>query len=462
MSADDSSVDPLFETLLDHLRGELEESQLATLRAATLLFSPEKVQLVFENRFARDRFEKLGLEAEIRRFLVDRGEHRRFQLGVSRTPRKPRREPEGDLQQGLLAFDSAAPAASLVPPPNLNPGYTFASFVVGDSNRLPHAVCQAVAESPGGLDMNPVFLYGGVGLGKTHLMQAVGHSLYERDPSVRIRYVTSEVFANEFIEALQKKDTTRFRERHRNLDLLLIDDIQFFARMEETQKEFFHTFNELYQAGKQIFLTSDRSPKQLQGLEERLVSRFEGGTVQDIRPPNLEMRIGILRNWCRDAGLRAEDGALERLAAAVRSNIRRLRGAFQKTRALVSLEGRSVDLALVDEVAEEYGEGDTTERKLDVATIQELVAEYFRISLEDLTSKRRTKAIVRPRQVAMFLAYENTEETYEGIASAFGKKDHTTVMHACDKIRELIEEDAELEQSLRTLRGRLRDFSRHG
>jgi chromosomal replication initiator protein len=330
------------------------------------------------------------------------------------------------------------------------------NFVVGGGNRLAYAICEAVSEQPG-TAYNPVFLYGGVGLGKTHLMQAVGHVVSQRDPLARVHYISSEAFLNDYVRALSRKDLPGFRQVMRRMDVLLIDDVQFFEQTDKLQEEFFHTFNELYQAGKQIILTSDRSPKQLSGLQERLVSRFESGVVCDIKPPNVETRIAILLRLAERAGLSATPGALEVLAERIRSNIRLLEGAFAQVQALCSLQKTQIESSIVEEVVREYGAGQEEEvRAISVPLIQELVGEYYNVTVEDLRGRKRTKPIVVPRQIAMFLSQELTEETLAAIAKAFQKKDHTTVMHACEKIRKLLVEDRELEQALRVLRGRIR------
>jgi len=457
-------LEDLWNRVLARLAEEVPSSQHAYLKDATLAATEaEELDLLLPNRFAKSAIQKHRLELRIQAALEEEGASRPLRLAIRRRPRKRRQEPDPD--QGTLGFDlpsqatTSGPPARPEPPPlpsNLNPKYTLENFVVGDGNKLAHAVCEAVASSPGSA-YNPVFLYGGVGLGKTHLMQAVGHAMLAGHERARVRYATSEVFSNEYIEAVRGNSIPRFRERHRSLDLLLIDDVQFFGGKEGLQQEFFNTFNELYQAGKQIILTSDRSPKQLSNLEERLVSRFESGVVTDIKPPNVETRVAILRRLAEAANLVALPGALEVLAERVRSNIRALEGAFAKVQALCSLNRSPIEPAIVEEVVQEYADaGGAPVRRVDVPLIQELVAEYFKLTVEDLKGRRRTKAVVLPRQLAMFLAHELTDLTLENIARAFSKKDHTTVMHACEKIRNQVNGDAELDQALRVLRSRVR------
>lgn len=417
------------------------------------------LELEFPDRFVRDAVEKHRLDGLIRQALEAEGEPRPLKLRVRS---KARRKDQGsDPAQNRLDFlVEPAPGRSGAElpafPVNLNPKYTLRSFVVGEGNRIAYTICETVAQSPGKV-YNPVFIYGGVGLGKTHLMQAVGHAMLDVNPRARVRYVPSEVFTNEYIQAIKEKTTEQFRKSHRELDLLLIDDVQFFGNKEGLQEEFFHTFNEYYQAGKQIILTSDRSPKQLAGMQERLVSRFEQGLVTDVRAPNVETRTAILLNLAQSAGLSFGAGTLELLAERIRSNVRILEGAFNKVLVLCSIQRQPVTREIIEEVLREHG-GEPVEAKrtIDLALIQELVAEYYRITVADLKGRRRTQDVVLPRQVGMFLAHELTEETLESVAKAFGKKDHTTAIHALAKVRSMIGKSPDLDTALRVLRKRLK------
>ncbi len=374
------NMQKLWSRVLKKLSDEVPSSQLdAYLKIATFGIHPDGThfELRLPDRFSLAAVEKHHLDTRIRETLKAEGSELPLKLVLVRASRKKR--VEVDPNQVSLPFDRpvgtvSAPPKPAGPRPNLNPKYEMDSFVVGNGNKLAHAICEAVAESPG-TAYNPVFLCGGVGLGKTHLMQAVGHRMLARDPSYRVRYVPGEVFSNDYIRAVMAKRTTQFREQHRRLDLLLIDDVQFFGGKEGLQEEFFHTFNELYQSGKQIILTSDRSPKQLEDLQERLVSRFESGVVTDVKPPNVETRIAILYQLAEKAGLETAPGTMEMLAERIRENIRMLEGAFYKVQALCSLHRSKVNLSLIQEVVEEYGSNAEAKRQIDIPLIQEMVGE---------------------------------------------------------------------------------------
>ena len=319
--------------------------------------------------------------------------------------------------------------------PPLNPKYTFESFVVGPSNRFAHAAALAVAESPAKA-YNPLFIYGGVGLGKTHLMQAIGRFLVEQNPDCRILYVSSEQFTNQLIQAIQTRTTAKFREKYRTGDALLIDDIQFIAGKESTQEEFFHTFNALYDSHKQIVVTSDRSPKDIPMLEERLVSRFAWGLVTDIQPPDIETRIAILRNKAERESCFVPDEVIGFVAENFKLNIRELEGALIRVVASSSLMNQPVSLMLAKDVLKDLLV--ESQKKLSIEHIQESVADYFQIRPSDFKTKKRTKSIVFPRQIAMFLCRELTGHSLPEIGSFFGGRDHTTVLYACAKIQKEI------------------------
>lgn len=314
-----------------------------------------------------------------------------------------------------------------------NPRYTFDSFVVGPSNRFAHAASMAVAESPARA-YNPLFIYGGVGLGKTHLMQAIGQFHLRRNPSLKILYISSERFTNQLITAIQNRTTLSFREKYRNLDVLLIDDVHFIAGKEATQEEFFHTFNALYDAHKQIVLSSDRPPKEIQALEERLVSRFEWGLVTDIQKPDLETRIAILRKKVEVSHVFFPEEAILFIAERVISNIRELEGALMRVVAYSSVFEKEITPELAKEVLKEMLLEE--ERRITIDLIQKKVAEHFDVRLQDMKIKRRSRAIVYPRQIAMYLARELTDHSLPEIGEFFGGRDHTTVLHAHSRIRE--------------------------
>jgi len=319
----------------------------------------------------------------------------------------------------------------------LNPKYTFESFVEGSSNRFARAASLAVADSPAKA-YNPLFIYGGVGLGKTHLMHAIGQRVFLKNPRAKILYISSEEFTNQLINGIQTRTTVKFREKYRSVDILLIDDIQFIAGKDSTQEEFFHTFNALYDAHKQIVVSSDRPPKEIQSLEERLVSRFEWGLVTDIQPPDFETRIAILKTKSEKETIALPEDVFYFLGEKIKSNIRELEGALIRVVAYAKLVEKDVSVDLVKEVLKDMIlEG---ERKITIDAIQKKVSEYFDIKLSDMRAKKRSKAIAYPRQVAMYIARHLTEYSLPEIGEFFGGRDHTTVIHACDKIETDIKE----------------------
>lgn len=322
----------------------------------------------------------------------------------------------------------------------LNPRYTFKNFVVGGNNRMAHAAALAVAEKPARA-YNPLFVYGGVGLGKTHIMQAIGNSILAARDDLRVWYTSAENFMNEMILAIKEANTIAFRNKYRGMDLLLIDDIQFIAGKETTQEEFFHTFNTLYDAHKQIVLTSDRPPKALIDLEERLVSRFEWGLVTDIQPPDFETRVAILRKKADDDGLKIEDEVFHMIADGVKSNIRELEGSLVKLVAASSVQGAPITPELARENLKDIFKPPA--RTISAEDIKRVVARHFKIAPETLIGRRRTSAIALPRQVAMYLARLLTSMSLADIGTAFGNRDHTTVIHACEKVGEMIRTDTE-------------------
>ncbi len=326
----------------------------------------------------------------------------------------------------------------------LNPKYTFDTFVVGTNNHFAHAAALAVAQAPA-KSYNPLFLYGGVGLGKTHLLHAIAHHVIAHKKGARAAYVSSEKFTNEYIDAIQHNSLAKFRKKYRQTDVLLIDDIQFLSGKERIQEEFFHTFNALHEAHKQIVLTCDRPAAEIQNLEHRLVSRFEWGLVTDLQPPDIETRVAILRKKQRTMGIELPDEILNFLATRIRANIRRLEGALIRVASYAALTGKrmSTDLAesLLRDVLNEEGR-----YAISIDTIQKKVAEHFDIRLADMTSKRRPENIAFPRQIAMFLARHLTESSLSTIGDAFGGRDHGTVLHACRLVKDRMEVDASVRQ----------------
>ncbi len=325
-------------------------------------------------------------------------------------------------------------------PSSFNPKYSFSSFVIGHSNRLAHAAALAVAESPARA-YNPLFIYGGVGLGKTHLMQSIGRDCLEKKPHLNVLYISSEKFTNQLISAIQNRTTLPFREKYRSVDVLLIDDIQFLAGKESTQEEFFHTFNTLYDAHKQVVISCDRAPKEIPTLEERLVSRFEWGLVADVQSPDIETRIAILRKKTENENLIIPDEVTYFIADKIKSNIRELEGAMIRVIAYASLINREINLDLTQEVLKNTLKKDV-EKDINVDLIQRKVADYFDIRLADMKSKGRNRSIVHPRQIAMYLSRNLTDLSLPEIGGCFGGRDHTTVIYACDKIQKQLKEKA--------------------
>ncbi|MCA1583922.1 MAG: chromosomal replication initiator protein DnaA [Acidobacteria bacterium] len=326
------------------------------------------------------------------------------------------------------------PAASINTPAGLNPRYTFDTFIVGPSNQFAHAACRAVAEAPS-RSYNPLFIYGGVGLGKTHLMHAIGHYVLLHDRSLRLTYISSERFMNEMINAVRYDRIMEFRERYRSVDVLLVDDIQFVSGKEGTQNEFFHTFNALHDAQKQIVISSDRPPHEIPALEERLRSRFEWGLIADIQSPDIETKIAILKKKAEGEAVPLPDNVAMYIASRIKSNIRELEGSLIRLIAYASLTGHSLSLDLAQEVLRNVL--DHEERAVTIEQIQKFVAEYYQLKLVDLKSRNNSKSIAMPRQVAMYLCKQLTHASLPEIGRSFGGKHHSTVIHSIKKVEEL-------------------------
>jgi chromosomal replication initiator protein len=337
----------------------------------------------------------------------------------------------------------------------INPKYTFDSFVIGSSNRFAHAAALAVAEAPAQA-YNPLFIYGHTGLGKTHLLHAIANFVTDHGGGLTCRYVTSETFMNDFINSLRDKRIEGFKQRYRTYDVLLIDDVQFFEHKERIQEEFFHTFNSLYEAGRQIVMSSDRPPRDISTLEERLRSRFEWGLITDIQPPDLETRIAILRKKVKADQIEIRDPELlTYIASRVSTNIRELEGALTRVVAFASLTGRSLSVELAQDVLKDvFPQGDSVQ--ISIERIQELVCERFGVTHDELTGDRRSQNIVYPRQVAMYLSRELTDSSLPKIGKEFGGRDHTTVIHATSKIARLIREDRSVYNLVQELTARVR------
>ena len=335
----------------------------------------------------------------------------------------------------------------------LNPKYTFDTFVIGHSNRFAHAAALAVAEAPAHA-YNPLFIYGGVGLGKTHLMHAIGHFVLQQNSSLKVLYVSSEKFTNELINAIKDDKNEEFRSKYRNIDILLIDDIQFIAGKERTQEEFFHTFNALYEANKQIILSSDKSPKEIVTLEDRLRSRFEWGLIADMQAPDIETRIAILRKKAQLENLDVPNDIMVFIAEKIASNIRELEGALNRVIAYSSLTENEITVDLATEALKDILSTNKV-RAINCNTIQDAVARYFDIRPDDFKSKKRSRDIAFPRQIAMFLCRELTDMSLPKIGQAFGGRDHTTVIHACEKIVEEFKTNTETKRAINELKKNL-------
>ncbi|TSD05942.1 MAG: chromosomal replication initiator protein [Parcubacteria group bacterium Athens0714_12] len=335
----------------------------------------------------------------------------------------------------------------------LNPQYSFSRFVVGKNNELAHAACQHVAKSPGE-KYNPLFIYSGVGLGKTHLMQAVGHQIIEKFRKKKILYASCEKFTNDYIQAVREGNAKEFKNLYRNVDLLLIDDIQFMTGKEGTQEEFFHTFNELHQKNKQIVITSDRPPKAIPGLEERLSSRFGWGMITDISKPDLEMRTAIFRSKCQEKNYALTEDIANYVASYIQNNIRELEGALNKIIAFHELNNTipTIDSvkAIISNLISQPRQGATTPRQLI-----KLISEFYEIKLEDLLGVRRTKTLALPRQIAMYLLRTELNTSYPAIGQELGNRDHTTAIHACNKIKKEIENESRIKQDIEMIKQRL-------
>jgi len=376
-----------------------------------------------------------------------------FKVGASRplVPALPGAEP-GAVRASIVV-EPAGPRTGEIVELDFNPKNTFEAFVVGSNNNFAHAAALAVAQAPG-RSYNPLFLYGGVGLGKTHLLHAIGHYVDTHKKGARVAYISSEKFTNEYIDGIQNNQLAKFRKKYRQTDVLLIDDIQFLAGKERIQEEFFHTFNALHEARRQIVLTCDRPASEIQNLEHRLVSRFEWGLVTDLQPPDVEMRLAILRKKAQLMGVELTEEIMGFLANRIRTNVRRLEGALIRVAAFASLSGKPLSIEVVEGLLREilHEEGRTS---VNVEIIQKKVAEHFDIRLADMTSKRRPENIAFPRQIAMYLARGMTGNSLSVIGEAFGGRDHGTVLHACRLVKDRMEVDANVRQAVQYLEKQL-------
>ncbi len=339
---------------------------------------------------------------------------------------------------------------------NLNPKYRFDNFVIGNSNKFAHSAALAVAESPGDA-YNPLYLYGGSGLGKTHLMHSIGHFILDNNPNMKVLYVTSETFTNEVIQAIRSSNNSNMneiREKYRSVDVLLVDDVQYIIGKEATQQEFFNTFNELHSSGKQIIISSDKPPKEMETLEERFRTRFEWGLIADIQEPDYETRMAILKTYAENFGKEIDDSVFEYIAENVTTNIRELEGAFNKLIAFSRLHKVPVNMDITEEALKDIVNPNVS-KEVTPENIISIVAEHFNLTSDDITSKRRTNELVIPRQICMYLCKELTQEPFQDIAKALKKKDHTTVMHGVKKISEDIKVDKSLANTIEIIKKKI-------
>jgi chromosomal replication initiator protein len=434
-------LEELWAKLLDSLERMLPSSVLDNwIRPCRLVaVEGDHLRLGAPNKFSRDWVAQNYLDALHQAARECLGGHPRITLVVDAEGPAPEPAAPPRVER------ASGPGGSV---DGLNPRYTFDSFVVGSSNQFAQAACQAVAELPSRA-YNPLFIYGGVGLGKTHLLHAVGHQSARLFAGMSVAYLSSERFTNELINAIRYDRTAEFRARYRTIDLLLIDDIQFISGKERTQEEFFHTFNDLYESRKQIIVSSDSSPKDIPEIEERLRSRFEWGLIADIQPPDFETRVAIIKKKAALERVRLGDDVAYLIASRIKSNIRELEGSLTRMIAFCALTGREMSVDLAQEVLGElWGE---EEKIITIDQIQRRVCDFFGVKLSDLKAKTRTKAIAFPRQVAMYLARQMTHSSLSEIGRAFGGKDHTTVLHAVDKIQTLLQEDPKLRKTTDSL-----------
>ena len=408
---------------------------------------------------AKDKSLTFGVPNNIYQFWIESNYMPALQTAILTTFGSPRSvkfcSPSGPGTQTSLADstplkevlqDSSSNPKPGTTVPGLNPRNTFESFVVGPNNEIAHAASLAVAQAPA-RTYNPLFVYGGVGLGKTHLMQAIGQYVWAKKKNVKVIYVSSELFINEFIDAIQHSNLVKFRKRYRQADLLLIDDIQFLGGKERSQEEFFHTFNTLFDGHKQIVLSSDRPASEIANLEHRLVSRFEWGLTAELQPPDIETRLAILRKKADSMQIKLRDDILQFLASRIRTNVRRLEGALMRVASFASLSGKELTQEAIEHLLKDILQ-EEGRHSITIEQIQRRVAEHFDVRVADMTSKRRPASIAFPRQVAMFLARELTKASLNEIGDAFGGRDHGTVLHACKLVKKRMAEQDNLRQTI--------------
>ena len=455
----ETRADDLWNAIAGRLRDTLTETTYDTWfgQARPHSYSGDRLVVEVPNDFTRDWIEGHFLDVVARAAGDTATSGAVVTFAVSERP-VSRPAPQRQAPEAPSRESQAALPTRETPEAELNAKYTFDLFVIGSSNRFAHAAALAVAEAPAQA-YNPLFIYGGTGLGKTHLLQAIGHYVRQHSRRLTTRYVTSEAFMNEFIDAVRDRGARieGFKRRYRNYDVLLVDDIQFIEGKERIQEEFFHTFNSLYEGGAQIIISSDRPPREIATLEERLRSRFEWGLLTDIQAPDLETRIAILRKRVETEGIAIDDPeVLTFIASRVSANIRELEGALTRVVAFSSLTDRSLTVELAEDVLRDvYPQGEAAP-EVTIARIQEAVSHRFGVTLDELVSPRRSQAVAYPRQVAMYLSRELTDSSLPRIGKEFGGRDHTTVIHAKDKITRLIREDRSVYNLVQELTARIK------
>lgn len=437
----------VWKSCLEQLEGELSPQQFNTwIRPLQAIEQNDSLQLLAPNRFVLDWINEKYLQ-RIEELLQGHNGSGNLTLSLevgSQTPNNIKRPTKQQTTVNQINTAKQAPKHSS----NLNRNFTFNSFVEGKSNQLARAASMQAAENPG-LAYNPLFIYGGVGLGKTHIMHAIGHAIEEQKPGANIAYLHSERFVADMVKALQHNAINEFKRYYRSLDVLLIDDIQFFAGKERSQEEFFHTFNALLEGQHQIVLTCDRYPKEVTGLEERLKSRFGWGLTVAIEPPELETRVAIIKTKAEQNSITLPDEVAFFIAKRFRSNVRELEGALNRVMANSNLTGQPITLEFCQTALRDLLL--LQDKQVTLENIQKIIAEYYKIRVADILSKRRSRSVARPRQVAMALAKELTNHSLPEIGDAFGGRDHTTVLHACRKIAELRQADTKIEEDYKNL-----------
>jgi chromosomal replication initiator protein len=436
---------PVWKKCLERLEEELSAQQFNTwLRPLHAVQDNQMLRLLAPNRFVVDWVRERFLE----RIAELSSEYSGGALSVQVEVGSQARPAAGAAKAAATRVEAVAPPKTPSIIGRLNPEFTFETHVEGKSNQLARAAARQVGENPGGA-YNPLFIYGGVGLGKTHLMHAAGNLMLKHRPDANIAYVHSERFVADMVKAFQHNAINEFKKLYRNLDALLIDDIQFFVGKERSQEELFHTFNALQESKRQVIITADRFPKELTGVEERLISRFGSGLIVSIEPPELETRVAILIKKARQEGVDLPEDMAFFVAKRARSNVRELEGALRRILASAFFTGRAIDISLVSESLKDLIS--FQDRLVTINNIQKMVAEYYKIRVSDLHSKSRSRQVARPRQVAMALAKELTEHSLPEIGDAFGGRDHTTVLHACRRIAELKSKDSRMNEDYSNL-----------